>query len=325
MLTRVAIHDSVASSLTEPQVCCMFIRTLEGKVVLALKPDDLRSLCSLLPFHCWQVLKQLIISPSRRVPVLNLAQIDTEQVAHLQPEVIIGDGTAPSEGPGYRTTIHDFTDAPMVRRREQLKQRELSVESCEELWRDVFRPVVESSPPNERTVRVIDEYLFQDFERELKRTGQKSGPASTDEIGLVWLAKKLESVSRRTRAPIELRLITVEQPREGYGAAKIKDLTQQLVRVAGLEFLKLDVWMILAKQRRERPEAFINRQVIINEHFGFRLSKGLDDLTTKYRASDGRVRNYADTAWTWLPNLSSADRRALNSLTELEMETFELA
>jgi len=302
----------------------MFIRTLEGKITLVLKPEDLWSLRSQLPFNCWQVLKQFITSPTRGIPVLNLARIDAAQVAHLQPEVIIGDGRAPSEGPGHRATIHDFIDAPMVQRREQLKHRESSVEDCEEFWRDVIRPVVESSPPDKRSIRVIDEYLFQDFERDLNRTGRRNGPASHNEIGLVWLAKKLESVSRRTGSAIELRLITVEQPEEGYVASKIEALTERLVQVAGLESLKLGVWMILAKQLRGRPEAFINRQMIINEHFGFRLSKGLDDLTTKYRELDGTVRSYVDTAWTWLPNLSSADRRALNSLTDLEKQRFDL-
>lgn len=302
-----------------PMVGPLFVRSMEGKTILLTGPD-FRQLCqSTLPPPTYSLLVDSMVK--NRIRWRHQSPDDQKSMS-LEPEVIVGEEDRTPEDRWIYSNLEGYLDTTPVARRRDLHERVEHVRDRSEFWEWLLEPVIEAFPSTNREIDIIDQYLFQDFRRELNRTKSKSPRRLLHHIGVVWLLSQINSLCQGEPHRTVVKIYTAEKgarhsksASDALDQAEIAELFQTLLDHEPLENLDFHVTIVPATKANPRPLGFEMRQLLVNRMMGFTFGHGVGGLTT-VTLPDGSRGDRSPSTWTWLPGVSKADLAAIKSLEE---------
>lgn len=310
MYTRTALDKSTVLNLASNEsLGHMFVETLRNRAILLLTESDIEEMRTKLPTQVWKRLEQYILTS--RIPRRIIRSHTERMPAEPQTEVIIESPLSSSGQPPIRTDIPGYVDCPIVAKRKDLQEHRRPYTDREEFWTDALYPVLDSCDPNSRVVHLVDQYVFQDFRRDVRVRGSSDPRIPDRRSGLVWLMSKLNGISANQSSLLIFVIVTAElDDDDGIDAQEMSDLLNEILTNISTSALRISVKIVPADRIRPRPRCFQTRRLIVSSRSNFVLSKGAVDLTQSKHHGDDSI-NFSGF---WSPSLNKDEADALNEV-----------
>lgn len=183
----------------------------------------------------------------------------------------------------------------------------------EEFWTEALHPVLDSCEPSSRVVYLVDQYVFQDFRRNVRQKGNPNPKTSDKSSGLVWLMSKLNGASANQTSPLPLIIVTAESNNDdGIDAAEMCELLNLICDSIATSALKVTIRVVPAARVRPLPKCFKTRRLIVSSRDNFVLGKGAGDFSHSTLRSDDVI----NLSGNWSPSLNSDEAAALNAVLQ---------
>jgi len=310
LYTRTALDKSTVLNLASNEsLGHVFVETLRNRAVLLVTESDLEEMRTNLPLQVWKRLEQYIVTSRipRRIIISHTERMPTEP----QTEVIIESPLSSSGQLPIRTDIPSYVDCPIVAKRKDLQEHRRTYTDREEFWTDALYPVLDSCDPSSRVIHLVDQYVFQDFRRDV-RVRDASDPRIPDRrSGLVWLMSKLNGISANQSSPLIIVIVTAERDKDdGIDAQEMSNLLNEILANISTSALRISVKIVPADRMRPLPKCFQTRRLIVSSRSNFVLGKGVGDFTQR-TPNGGDSINFSGF---WSPSLNKDEADALNEV-----------
>jgi hypothetical protein len=308
--TRTALDKSAIQTLADNEsLGLLFLDILQKRAVLLLTKSDLEELRSSLPTRVWKKLEKYILTSRipRRTICSHISRLPTEP----HTEVVVESPPTSTEQPPIRTDIADYSECPIVARRKDFQEHRQGYVDREEFWTEALHPVLDSCEPSSRVVHLVDQYVFQDFRRNVRKKGNPDSKTADKNSGLVWLMSKLNGMSANQPSPLPLIIVTAESNNDdGIDAPEMCELLNLICDSTSTSALKITLRVVPAARVKPLPKCFRTRRLIMSSRDNFVLGKGASDFSQSTSQSD----NVINLSGIWSPGLNSDEASALNEV-----------
>lgn len=302
MYTKTFLDDEAINDWARSDSAQAHLRILQENALIIFRPGDWRKLSDRLPTTVWGRLKQDL---GQRRQQYRLLPGDANTDDTLSPEVVLGSGQTPQQSGPYRCTLPNFLDAPIVDLRSNIRNGSTMVANREEFWTLCLQPIIDSLPPEGRTIDYFDAYAFQDSSKILDKPRQGSVPTRTTHSGLGWLLSKLSSCQNDSGGKSVVTIYTEVDP--GNSRFSVNDISRALEQVTeDVSLTNLEVTVVAYKLggstgERRLHELIHHRSLVINRKCRFHFNFGLKDADS-FQA--GHPKNDIPRTWSWFRELS---------------------
>jgi len=304
MYTKTVLHPSTIEAMnTDPRAGNMFVTIMQDRrAVLLLGKEELRSWEAKLPMRTYKTLEHSITN--RRIRWRLREGTINEKTMSPSPEVVVTETDHEIDAPWLWSDMIGFSEClPVARRNSLLDGKERTVHR-DEFWKWALLPTIEAFEPKGRTLDIIDQYLFNDFRRNLTQIGRKNGPSQPSDIAIVWLLQTLDTIGIDGNRRLLVRIVTAEKTSgktamsDRISRDEIVDLFNELLTHCACANLEIDLLIVPGRMLTTSREGFIARKIVVNGQVGFTLGHGLGDLTRTV-TPEGSVDDKASTSWAF--------------------------